>query len=179
MSATKKIWTIGHSTRNIENFIEMLKSFSIKTLVDVRSLPGSNKFPQFNQEELKKSLADVNIQYKYMKLLGGRRKTSPDSKNKIWKNKSFRGYADYMETTAFKKALQELKKIALKENTAIMCAEAVWWRCHRSMIADALKAESWKVFHIMEVEKSTLHPYTKPAKIKNGHLFYGNAEEQN
>ena len=177
MSATKKIWTIGHSTRTIEEFIAMLKSFSIKTLVDVRSLPGSNKFPQFNQEELKKSLEKEKIKYKYMKSLGGRRKTSPESNNTIWKNKSFRGYADYMETAEFKKALQELKTIALKVNTAMMCAEAVWWRCHRSMIADALKAENWEVFHIMDVEKSTEHPYTQPAKIKGGHLFYGKAEE--
>lgn len=173
MDQHSKIWTIGHSTRSIDEFLEMLKSFSIENLVDVRSLPGSNKFPQYNQDELKKTLEENKIAYTYMKDLGGRRKTSPESTNTIWQNKSFRGYADYMDTKDFEKALKELKSMAKKKNVAMMCAEAVWWRCHRSMIADALKAEDWKVFHIMDVDKETEHPFTKPAKIENGQLVYG------
>lgn len=177
MSRSKEIWTIGHSTRSIEEFITMLQSFAIEKLVDVRSLPGSNKFPHFNQDRLKKTLEENGITYLYEKDLGGRRKPSPDSHNTIWKNKSFRAYADYMETQDFAVALEELESMAKQSKIAMMCAEAVWWRCHRSMIADALKAENWKVYHIMDVDKSTEHPYTKPAKVKDGKLFYGEAEE--
>lgn len=177
MSSTKIIFTIGHSTRSIEEFVRMLRSFAVEKLVDVRSLPGSNKFPQFNQDALKKSLEENGIAYLYEKNLGGRRKPSAESTNTIWKNKSFRAYADYMETDDFCTALKGLKTLALQSKVAIMCAEAVWWRCHRSMIADALKAENWKVYHIMDVDKSTEHPYTKPAKVKDGKLYYGTSEE--
>jgi|SRR5690625_283186 len=174
---SKKTFTIGHSTRTIDEFIQILKAFDIKTLVDVRSLPGSNKFPHFNQAALDKSLSENGIKYTYAKDLGGRRKPNKDSQNTIWKNKSFRAYADYMETEAFKTALKDLKKISKENATAMMCAEAVWWRCHRSMIADALKAEGWKVFHIMDQKKAMEHPYTKPAKVEDGKLFYGKEPE--
>jgi len=174
MSNSYKIWTIGHSTHEIEDFIKMVKSFSIEVLIDVRSLPGSNKFPQFNQDSLEKTLAENQIKYKHLKDLGGRRKPKPDSENKIWKNKSFRGYADYMETSAYKKAYEKLEEIAKVKNTVIMCAEAVWWRCHRSMISDKLKSEGWKILHIMSKDKATEHPYTQPAKIVDGKLTYKN-----
>lgn len=173
-----KIYTIGHSTHEIEEFIEMLRSFLIEVLIDVRSLPGSNKFPQFNQDALEKSLSEKGIKYIYEEGLGGRRKVNPNSVHTIWKNKSFRGYADYMDTDGFKNALKLLKEIAENKNTVYMCAEAVWWRCHRSMISDALKAEGWRVMHIMGVDKATEHPYTKPAEIKNGKLFYGVSEDE-
>lgn len=172
------IWTIGHSTHPIEEFLEMLKSFSIEVLVDVRSLPGSNKFPQFNQDQLQASLEKEDIKYLYFKDLGGRRSAHKNSKNTIWQNKSFRGYADYMETEQFHQALGELKEIGKTKRTVYMCAEAVWWRCHRSMISDALKAEDWKVMHIMGVDKAIEHPYTKPAKIQNGKLIYGSNKEE-
>ncbi len=173
----KEIWTIGHSTHSIEEFLEWLAAFSIVRLADVRSLPGSAAFPQFNQDRLRESLEKNGIEYSYFKDLGGRRKYKADSKNTIWRNKSFRAYADYMETIDFKAGLKELKELAGQERTAVMCAEAVWWRCHRSMIADALKAEGWEVRHIMGAGKATEHPYTKPAKIKNGRLYYGPKEE--
>lgn len=169
----KEIWTIGHSTRTLDEFIEMLESFSIKTVVDVRSMPGSNKFPQYNQQALQKSLQDRKIDYKYCETLGGRRKPNPASKNTIWRNKSFRAYADYMETEDFADALEKLENLAAKSAAAIMCAEAVWWRCHRSMIADALKANGWKVMHIMNENKTTEHPYTQPAQVVDGQLSYG------
>jgi uncharacterized protein (DUF488 family) len=168
----KIIWTIGHSTRTLEHFIEMLRSVCIEVLVDIRSYPGSKRYPHFNKENLKVSLPENNVQYIHLRSLGGRRPARLDSKNTSWKNSAFRGYADYMETNEFKEAIQELEKIALKQKTAYMCSEAVWWRCHRSMVSDYLKAEGWTVCHIMDIGKSTEHTYTAPAKIVDGRLSY-------
>ncbi len=134
MKTVPQIWTIGHSTRALETFFELLQSCNIQVLVDVRSLPGSRKFLQFNQEELRDSLKAIHINYHYCKQLGGRRKPCANSLNTAWHNPSFRAYADYMETSEFAEGLAELKTIAESQNTAVMCAESVWWRCHRSMI---------------------------------------------
>jgi uncharacterized protein (DUF488 family) len=168
----KKLWTIGHSTHSLDNFIDMLESYNIVHLVDIRRFPSSRKFPQFNKENLEKSLAEHNIHYIHLEELGGRRKANPDSKNTTWRNASFMGYADYMETPEFKEGLESLKKMAVKKRTAIMCSEAVWWRCHRSMVSDAMKAEEWNVMHIMGIGKEQEHPYTEPGKIVNGQLSY-------
>ncbi|MGN6342473.1 MAG: DUF488 domain-containing protein [Ginsengibacter sp.] len=168
----KIIYTIGHSTHMLEEFIAMLKSFNIELLADIRSFPGSRKFPHFNKENLPASLAENNIEYIHLKNLGGRRKVNPDSCNTGWRVAAFRGYADYMETESFKKAIHELEQIASTKRVAYMCAEAVWWRCHRSLVSDYLKNEGWTVLHIMGVGKSTEHPYTAPAKIMNGKLNY-------
>lgn len=157
----------------LEEFIAMLKSFNIELLADIRSFPGSRKFPHFNKENLPASLAENNIEYIHLKNLGGRRKVNPDSCNTGWRVAAFRGYADYMETESFKKAIHELEQIASTKRVAYMCAEAVWWRCHRSLVSDYLKNEGWTVLHIMGVGKSTEHPYTAPAKIMNGKLNYG------
>ena len=169
----KAIWTIGHSTRTQEYFIKILQSFSIEVLVDIRTYPGSRRYPHFNKENLEIILPANNIEYIHLKSLGGRRQSKPDSKNTTWKNAGFRGYADYMETHEFKNAIQQLEAIALKQRTAYMCSEAVWWSCHRSMVSDYLKVNSWNVYHIMEVGKVTEHTYTKPAKIVDGRLSYG------
>ena len=169
----KQIFTIGHSTRSIEEFTGILSSFKIECLADVRSYPGSKKFPQFNKEELSHSLQLVKINYIHIKELGGRRKVNPQSTNTAWKNKSFRGYADFMATDEFKKGIEILTSTAGVSKTAFMCSEAVWWRCHRSMISDYLKSAGWKVIHILDKNKSEEHPYTKPAKIINGKLVYG------
>ena len=168
----KRIWTIGHSTHPIDKFIQMLKSFEITTLVDVRSLPGSRKFPQFDKEKLEESLSEKHINYIHSIDLGGRRKPSKASKNTGWRLASFRGYADYMETVPFLSAVKELETIALNERVAYMCAEAVWWSCHRSLISDYLKFHEWTVFHIMEIGKAQEHPYTTPARIKDNKLVY-------
>jgi uncharacterized protein (DUF488 family) len=168
----KMIWTIGHSTHSFEEFVAMLRSFSIELVADIRSYPGSRKFPQFNKEELGLSLPQINIQYVHLKNLGGRRKANPDSRNTAWRNAAFRGYADYMETDAFKEGVRELIERALKQRTAYMCSEAVWWRCHRSMVSDYLKLHDWKVMHIMGIGKADEHPYTAPARIVNGVLNY-------
>ncbi len=168
----KTIWSIGHSTRTLDEFTDMLRSFQITVVADIRSYPGSRRYPQFNKEALEISLPENHIQYIHLKKLGGRRKVVPDSKNIAWRHPAFRGYADYMETDDFKQGIKELEDIALKQRTAFMCSEAVWWRCHRSMVADYLKVHGWKVMHIMAVNKEEEHPYTKPAKIINGELSY-------
>ena len=168
----KNIWTIGHSTHPIEKFIKMLKSCEIKILADIRSYPGSRYCPQYNKEILQKTLTEAGIDYIHIPGLGGRRKAKPDSINIAWKHAAFRGYADYMETDAFKKAIEELEVIATEKSMAYMCSEAVWWSCHRSLVSDYLKLQGWKVMHIMDIEKATEHPYTKPARIENGKLFY-------
>lgn len=173
MKKLSTIYTIGHSTRDLENILFLLIKNKIEVLVDVRSFPGSRKYPQFNKENLEISIPEAGIEYVHFKDLGGRRKVSKDSKNTSWHNVSFRGYADYMETAEFKNAAEKLMKIAETKNTCIMCSEAVWWRCHRIMIADYLKNKNWTVFHILSSDKLEEHPYTQAAKIINGELIYG------
>jgi len=172
MCSQKTIWTIGHSNRTLETFIELLQSFNIQLVTDVRQFPGSRKYPYFNKEELQVSLPHHNLNYIHLVELGGRRKPAKDSPNITWKNDAFRAYADYMETDEFLKAVNNLEQLALQQTTAYMCSEAVWWSCHRSMISDYLKANGWTVMHIMDVNKATEHPYTSPAKIVDGKLTY-------
>jgi len=168
-----RIWSIGHSTRRIDEFISLLKENQIKLLVDVRTFPGSKRYPHFNREALAKSLNAHGIRYEHFPELGGKRKSRPDSRNTAWRNASFRGYADYMETERFQKGIERLLEIASEAGaTAIMCAEAVWWRCHRSLIADYLKARGVEVLHILGANKVEPHPYTPPARIVNGKLSY-------
>jgi len=168
----KTIWTIGHSTRSLEELLTMLRSFNIEIVADVRHFPGSRKYPHFNKESMEITLPQNDIQYTHIKNLGGRRKVNPGSRNTAWKNDAFRGYADYMETDIFKEGIIELAGKASKQRTAFMCSEAVWWRCHRSMIADYLKLQGWRVMHIMDVAKAQEHPYTSPARIVDGELNY-------
>lgn len=166
------ISTVGHSTRSIEEFIQILINHQIKTLVDVRTFPGSRRYPQFNKAELADSLEVVGIHYVHQPKLGGRRKARPDSKNTAWNNESFRGYADHMDTAEFQQGIEELLELARQQSTAVMCAEAVWWRCHRSLISDFLKAASVKVMHILGEKKVEEHPYTPVARIVGGRLSY-------
>jgi uncharacterized protein (DUF488 family) len=165
-------WTIGHSTRTFDEFVELLHENQIETLVDVRHFPGSRRFPHFNKPDLAHALPKAGIRYEHLIELGGRRPAKPDSHNLQWRNASFRGYADYMETQPFCDGLNRLLQIAQTSRTAIMCSEAVWWRCHRSMIADALKAKGVRVLHIMGPGKTQEHPYTSAARIVNGQLSY-------
>jgi uncharacterized protein (DUF488 family) len=166
------VWTIGHSTRSWEDFVLLLQSFQISVLVDIRNYPGSKRYPHFNKEAMQTALPANSIQYIHLKELGGRRKPVEGSANTAWRNTAFRGYADYMQTEDFKKAVKSLEAIARKKPTAYMCSEAVWWSCHRALVSDYLKWKEWKVMHIMNMEKATEHPYTKPAKIVNGTLSY-------
>jgi len=167
-----ELWTVGHSTRPIEEFIQALNSFDIKVLVDVRSFPGSRRYPHFNREQLSASLAAAGIEYQHLPELGGRRRAKPDSHNMAWRNKMFRGYADYMETAEFRDGVAGLLDVARTRRTTIMCAEAVWWRCHRSLISDYLKAKEVEVIHIIAPGKSEPHRFTSAARIVNGELSY-------
>jgi uncharacterized protein (DUF488 family) len=168
----KAVFTIGHSTRSIEEFISLLKENNIAVLVDVRNYPGSKRYPHFNKEALERSLPDQGIEYIHSKDLGGRRKPAIESINTRWRNTAFRGYADYMQTKEFEKAIKELEAFAQERPTVYMCSEAVWWSCHRSLISDYLKIRDWKVLHIMNEGKLTEHPYTSAARIINGQLRY-------
>jgi len=185
-----RIWTIGHSTRTIDDFISLLKENEINLLADVRAWPGSKRHPQFNKDTLAESLNTHGIRYEHFPELGGKRKSKPDSRNTAWRNASFRAYADYMETEQFQKAVERLLAFARSDGlggrrnerdggeavtpcaTAIMCAEAVWWRCHRSLIADYLKARGVEVLHVLGANKVEPHPYTSAARVVNGELSY-------
>jgi uncharacterized protein (DUF488 family) len=166
------IWTIGHSTRSLEEFLGLLKNNAIQCLVDVRHFPGSRRWPHFNKPQLSQALAEAGIEYEHLVCLGGRRPTNAQSHNTAWRNTSFRGYADYMETEPFRRGVDQLLVMARERRTAIMCSEAVWWRCHRSMIADYLKANGGKVHHILSSTSIQEHPYTSAARIVDGQLSY-------
>ena len=166
------LFTIGHSTRPIDEFVEMLKAYDVEQLVDVRLVAKSRHNPQFNQDALEASLRDVSIDYVHARDLGGLRHAKKDSINTGWKNASFRGYADYMLTDRFSDALASLKTTSLTKITAIMCAEAVPWRCHRSLIADALVTQDRDVRHIMSKTVANRHELTPFAKVTKGRLVY-------
>lgn len=167
-----QIWTIGHSTRSFDEFLTLLQRFEIKQLADVRSFPGSRRYPQFNTEVLAGALEKNQIEYLHIRELGGRRKVKKDSLNVTWRNPSFQAYADYMETPEFVVGIEKLTNWASEARTAYMCSEAVWWRCHRSMISDYLKAKGWTVLHIMGNTPAKEHPYTSPAHVRDGELSY-------
>lgn len=169
----KQICTIGHSTRKIDIFISLLEQNGIKLVADVRLLPGSKRYPQFNKEALGRSLKECGIRYEHFPELGGRRKAKADSRNTAWRNEAFRGYADHMETDEFRGGIQRLTDLAGETGpTAIMCAEAVWWRCHRSLISDYLKARGVEVIHIVDQSKTEPHPFTSAATVVDGTLSY-------
>jgi uncharacterized protein (DUF488 family) len=166
------LWTIGHSNRPIEELIAMLRAHGIEVLADVRSVPRSRHNPQFNRETLPGELAAAGIEYRHMPGLGGLRKARKDSRNTGWRNDSFRGYADYMETAEFEASLEELLRLAEERRVAVMCAEAVPWRCHRSLIADAATARGGEVRHIMSAEKADAHKMTSFARVEGGKVTY-------
>lgn len=171
------LWTIGHSNRSTEQFLEMLASQRIEALADVRRFPGSRRLPHFNQENLSKSLTDAGVDYVHFPELGGRRRTRADSPNTAWRNEAFRGYADFMMTPEFRAGIERLLALAKEKRTAIMCAEALWWQCHRSLIADYLKAAGHNVIHIMTPTKTEQHPFTSAARLVDGRLSYAREDE--
>ena len=166
------LWTVGHSTRSGEEFGQILLAHGIQVLVDVRSFPGSRRYPQFNRAALAESLRQVGIEYRHEPRLGGRRTPRKDSHNTAWKNASFRAYADHMESEEFSKGVKDLLELAANARTAVMCAESLWWRCHRSLISDYLKAQGHTVTHILDQTKSEEHPFTSTARIVDGKLSY-------
>jgi uncharacterized protein (DUF488 family) len=166
------IRTIGHSTRPVEALIEMLQAHGIKRLIDVRTIPKSRHNPQYNSEALERALRHAGIGYEHRKALGGLRHPRKDSRNTGWRNASFRGYADYMETPEFEAALAELIEAAARESVVIMCAEAVPWRCHRSLISDVLTARGYRVEHIMSAARSDPHSMTPFARVEGTSVTY-------
>jgi uncharacterized protein (DUF488 family) len=169
------LYTVGHSTYKQTDFLNLLRSFDIKTVADIRRFPGSKKYPWFNKEELEAALQHAGIGYVHLEGLGGRRKVQEGSKNSRWRNASFRGYADYMETDEFREAIAALEAVALEQPTTYMCAEAVWWRCHRSIVSDCLKAKGWTVLHIMSAGKAEEHAFTSPARVVKNQVLYSDA----
>jgi len=168
----RTIYTIGHSTRSIEQFLDLLRAHGIEELADVRTIPKSRHNPQFGQEELAASLKQAGIDYVHLGKLGGLRHSRKDSVNLGWQNLSFRGYADYMATPEFQEGLDELKAIAGKKRVAIMCAEALPWRCHRSLTSDALTTQGWQVLHIQSRKTASPHELTPFLKVQDGKLTY-------
>jgi uncharacterized protein (DUF488 family) len=167
-----QLWTIGHSTHPIEQLLSLLHAHGIQRLVDVRTVPRSRHNPQFNADALAKSLAETGLSYRHAPELGGLRKPKKDSVNQGWRNESFRGYADYMQTEEFQRAIEELMASGTDKKTVIMCAEAVPWRCHRSLIADALVSRGWAVLHITSKNQAHEHKLTPFVRITDSVLTY-------
>ncbi len=170
------IWTIGHSTRTLHEFLDLLDEYRIEAVADVRRFPGSRRYPHFASEAMAKSLPAHGIAYQWIPKLGGRRKVQPDSPNTAWRNASFQGYADYTATPEFAEGLAELLELASGKRTAMMCAEVLWWRCHRSIVSDVLKLRGIEVIHILDATHTTEHPYTSPALVVDGRLSYAAAQ---
>jgi uncharacterized protein (DUF488 family) len=171
-SSKPTLLTIGHSTRNWDDFVELLRGSEVQRLVDVRTIPRSRHNPQFNRETMGPHLEAAGIEYIYLHELGGLRRAKPDSINSAWRNASFRGYADYMQTPEFEAALEALIKLGTEKRSAFMCAEAVPWRCHRSLIADALTARGFTVEDIISGSRRQLHSLTPFAHVSKGHVTY-------
>jgi len=177
-AGTATIWTIGHSTHPIEDFLALLATYRVETIADVRRFPGSRKYPHYGQQALASTLAAHGVGYAWLPALGGRRRAAPDSPNTGWRSAAFRGYADYMASAAFTQGMAQLLELANGSHTALMCAEAVWWRCHRALIADALCVGGIEVVHILDATHSAPHPMTQPARVVDGRLSYAAPEQE-
>jgi uncharacterized protein (DUF488 family) len=166
-------YTMGFSNRSWDETLEILEAFKIERLVDIRTLPGSRHTPQFNLESMQVALPAAGIDYVHMKSLGGLRKPSKDSTlNAAWKNSGFRGYADYMQTPAFEAALEELARLIREKKTVYCCTEAVFWRCHRQLVSDALLVRGCRIGHIFSASKAEEHSLTKFVKAEGQRLTY-------
>jgi len=166
------IWTLGHSTRTLEEFLGVLGAHGLGAIADVRRFPGSKRHPQFAREALERSLVAAGLEYEWLPELGGRRRARPDSPNTGWRNEAFRGYADHMGSTEFATGLQKLLVLAGRRRTAMMCSELLWWRCHRSLLSDLFKAKGWCVLHVVDGSPPKEHPWTAPARVVYGRLEY-------
>ena len=166
------VFTIGHSTRTWDDFLELLRAHGLERVVDVRSIPRSRRNPQFNRETISAKLRGARIGYVHLRRLGGLRHARRDSPNMGWRNASFRGYADYMQTTEFEEGLQRLIKLAKQKRSAIMCAEAVPWRCHRSLIVDALTVRGIRAAHIVSGKRVQVHTLTSFGRARGNCIVY-------
>lgn len=178
MSERGTLWTVGHSTRGWAEFVALLAGAGIRTLVDVRRFAGSRRHPQFSGQTMAQALPAAGIDYVPMPALGGRRPPRADSPHTAWRNASFRGYADYMDTADYRSARERLAALAASPRTAVMCAEAMWWQCHRALIADDFKAGGWTVLHLMTPNRCEPHPFTSAARIVGGRLSYAAEDPQ-
>lgn len=172
MADSVTVWTIGHSTGPIEDFLPRLAAHGITALADVRRFPGSRRHPQYGRDALDAALTRCSIEYASFIDLGGRRVPRPDSPNTAWRSASFRGYADFLETADGRAGLARLLALARTRPTVVMCAEGLWWRCHRALIADHYRAGGHSVLHIGPDGATTPHPYTSAARIVDGRLSY-------
>jgi uncharacterized protein (DUF488 family) len=164
--------TIGHSTRTLEDFLAILAAAGITVLVDIRTVPRSRHNPQYNRDTLPDALRNAGIAYRHEPALGGLRRPRKDSRNTAWRNTSFRGFADHMETPAFEAAVEEIAALARTERPVLMCAEAVPWRCHRTLVSDALLARGVEVRHLMGVAREEVHELTPFARVENERVSY-------
>ena len=171
------IWTIGHSTRSLDDLVAVLRAHTIEALVDVRRFAGSRRLPQFNEGELRDGLERAGIAYQWLPQLGGRRTPRPESINAGWRHSAFRGYADHLASEEFAEGLFELLMIAGGLRTAVMCAEMLWWQCHRRLIADVLTALDYEVLHVQTDKPADSHRLVDPARIVDGQLSYA-ADQQ-
>jgi uncharacterized protein (DUF488 family) len=167
-TSSETAYTIGHSTRSAPEVATLLRDADVRLVADVRAFPSSRRYPQFNRDALAAWLGETGVRYVHMPALGGRRTPAPDSPNGGWQERAFRGYADHMATPEFQRALAELEEAARATPTAIMCAEAVWWRCHRRLIADALVVRGWRVEHLGIGDGRVLHQLTEFAVVGAG-----------
>jgi uncharacterized protein (DUF488 family) len=172
----RSIFTVGHSTQSLEDLVELLRRHDMACLVDVRSYPSSRRMPHFAKEALERSLPAEGIDYLHLRGLGGRRRPRPGSRNPAWRNEGFRGYADHMETDEFLAALDRLVAVARDQRSVIMCAEALWWRCHRRLLSDALLARGWSVQHIDREGEVADHELTPFAVVERGRVSYAPAQ---
>lgn len=178
MDASRTLWTVGHSTHPWEAFVALLRGEGIEAIADVRLLAGSRRHPQFNDDAMAVALPRAGVDYVPFRDLGGRRRPRPDSPHTAWRHPAFRGYADYMDTPPFRAARDRLAALAATRRTAVMCAEAVWWQCHRALISDRFKADGWTVLHIASSGGAKEHPYSGAARIVDGRLDYSAPEAQ-
>ncbi|HWV38038.1 MAG TPA: DUF488 domain-containing protein [Vulgatibacter sp.] len=172
-----RLYTIGHSTRSLPELVEALHSFGIEILADIRTIPRSRRNPQFNEDSIATPLEEAGIRYVHLAGLGGLRRARADSPNDAWHNASFRGFADYMQTDDFEEGLAELRELAREGKVAIMCAESVPWRCHRSLVADAVTARGGQVEHLMSAGHSNPHRLTPFAKVDGSRVTYPAQQE--
>src|SRR3954469_8568938 len=177
MTSSKQLLSIGHSTRDLSDFISLLKENGVERLADIRRYPGSRRYPHFSREALSLSLPAEGIEYIHMPELGGRRKPLPDSRNTAWRNEQFRAYADYMATDEFRSAIDKLLSLADQQRVTIMCAEAVPWRCHRNLVADELTRRGIEVMHIIGAGAAKVHAINPHAQIEGDHLVYPDEQQ--
>jgi uncharacterized protein (DUF488 family) len=171
-ASTRTILTIGHGTRPVERLVEQLRAAGVARLVDVRTAPGSRRNPQYGRDALAAALERAGIAYEWQKNLGGFRRPNPDSPHRAIRNDAFRGYADHMDTQTFGSALADLEATSVGTPSAVMCAESVWWRCHRRMLADALLVDGWTVVHLMPDGRSQPHRLHPDARVEGGRPIY-------